>query len=481
MVTSRDSGSGAGSAGETSRDSGSDVGPAGETSLDTGPYQGYVYAYPHKTAYRPLDPRPPLREVWAGEPLGGLFLYLHIPFCEMRCGFCNLFTRTGAPEELVAAYLNALEHQARAVREALDGPEFVIAAVGGGTPTYLSAAELSRMFDLTERVMGADLRAVPLSVETSPATATADRLAVLAERGTTRISIGVQSFIDAEARAAVRPQRRREVEAALGRIRDAGFEALNIDLIYGIDGQTERSWRHSLDAALAWRPEEIYLYPLYVRPLTGLGRRAHDWDDHRLGLYRQGRDHLLAAGYEQVSMRMFRLPGSSGPTEYRCQSDGMVGLGCGARSYTSGLHYSYEYAVGARQVRGIIDDYVRLAPEEFAFANVGFHLDDAERRRRHLIQSLLQAEGLDQGGYRERFGAEVSADFGRELELLAARGWLEPESREPSAGTARLPGLPPGGEPRLRLTPEGLAHSDAIGPWLFSARVRELMAGYEQR
>nr|BFE77749.1 hypothetical protein GCM10020093_003500 [Planobispora longispora] len=154
-----------------------------EEGSPSGPYQGYVYAYPHKTAYRPLEPRPALREVWAGEPLDNLFLYLHIPFCEMRCGFCNLFTRTGAPEDLVAAYLDALERQARAVRDALDGPRFVTAAIGGGTPTYLSAGELTRMFDLTERIMGADLRAVPLSVETSPATATADRLAVLAERG----------------------------------------------------------------------------------------------------------------------------------------------------------------------------------------------------------------------------------------------------------------------------------------------------------
>ena len=145
-----------------------------------------------------------------------------------------------------------------------------------------------------------------------PSTATADRLAVLAARGATRLSIGVQSFVDAEAKAAVRPQRRADVEAALGRIRDARIPVLNIDLIYGIDGQTEETWRHSLDAALAWRPEELYLYPLYVRPLTGLGQLGAGsdaaWDTQRLRLYRQGRDHLLAHGYEQVSMRMFRLP-----------------------------------------------------------------------------------------------------------------------------------------------------------------------------
>ena len=69
--------------------------------LDGSPYQGYLYAYPHKTAYRPLRPRPALRDVWAGEPRDALFLYLHVPFCEMRCGFCNLFTRANPPAEQV--------------------------------------------------------------------------------------------------------------------------------------------------------------------------------------------------------------------------------------------------------------------------------------------------------------------------------------------------------------------------------------------
>ncbi|SDR13943.1 oxygen-independent coproporphyrinogen-3 oxidase [Thermostaphylospora chromogena] len=425
------------------------------------PYQGYVYAYPHKTAYRPLDPRPPLREAWARERLDSLFLYLHIPFCEMRCGFCNLFARAGAPGELVAAYLDALRREAHAVREALSRPDaepvFTAAAIGGGTPTYLSPDELNTLFDLAEGVMG--LRNAPLSVETSPATATPDRLAVLAERGTTRISIGVQSFVDAEARAAVRPQRRAQVEAALGAIRDTGFAVLNIDLIYGIDGQTAATWRYSLDAALAWRPEEIYLYPLYVRPLTGLARRARSFDDHRLALYRQGRDRLLEAGYEQVSMRMFRLPQAAYRTVYRCQSDGMVGLGCGARSYTERLHYSFEYAVTARHVRSIIDEYIRLPPAAFTAARVGYRLDEEDLRRRHLIQSLLQAEGVDPAFYRERFGTDVREDFAAELAAFERRGWLD----------------------GLRLTPEGLAHSDAVGPALFSERVRGLMAGYRAR
>ncbi|MER8235537.1 STM4012 family radical SAM protein [Streptomyces sp. NPDC094049] len=441
------------------------------------PYRAYVYAYPHKTSYRPLPgPKPPLAALWADEPKDALSLYAHIPFCEVRCGFCNLFTRIGAPDELTARYLDALDRQATAVREALgDGSpvRFATAAFGGGTPTFLTAAELERLCDIAEKRMGADLRAIPLSVETSPATATADRLAVLAERGATRLSIGVQSFVEAEARAAVRPQRRADVEAALGRIRDTGVPVLNIDLIYGIDGQTERSWRASLDAALAWEPEELYLYPLYVRPLTGLGRLSAagrgaadlEWDAHRLRLYRYGRDHLLARGYAQVSMRMFRRTDAAplGPDDHACQTDGMIGLGCGARSYTSELHYSFDYAVEMREIRSIIDVYTGTA--DFSRAEVGRRVDAGEARRRHLLQSLLQAAGMPVAGYEERFGSSPFADFPGELARFEARGWLDAGAPE---------GL-------LRLSPEGLAHSDGLGPELFSPAVRAAMAAYEPK
>jgi coproporphyrinogen III oxidase-like Fe-S oxidoreductase len=437
--------------------------------LDGSPYQDYLYAYPHKTAYRALRPRPALRELWAAEPTGALFAYLHIPFCEMRCGFCNLFTRTAPPAEQVSAYLRQLRRQARAAAQAL-GPtaRFARAAVGGGTPTYLTAGELTELFAIMSEELGIDTGRVGLSVETSPATATPDRLAVLAGHGTTRVSMGVQSFLDAEAHAAGRPQRRSEVERALRAIRDAGVPVLNIDLIYGIGGQTAASWEVSLRAALDWRPEEVYLYPLYVRPLTGLGRRAlpvagardPEWDGLRLALYRQGRDALRAAGYRQLSMRQFRRSDASDPdgADYCCQDDGMVGLGCGARSYTRDTHYSFEYAVGVGGVRAIIDDYLSRPAGDFAVAEFGFRLDAAEQRRRWLLKSLLRADGLDVAGYTARFDSPPAEDFPQLAELVE-RGWAV------------------AGDDRWRLTDEGLARGDAIGPWLVSAPVRSAMAG----
>lgn len=433
-----------------------------ERTLRSAPYESYAYSYPHKSAYRVLDPAIRLADAWAQESKDSLFLYLHVPFCEMRCGFCNLFTTANPETQVRDAYMKALERQAEAVNRALGGARVARMAVGGGTPTYLDPASLDSLFDIAARVFGVDARDIPTSCETSPLTAERDKLRVLRERGVVRVSIGVQSFDEREARAAGRPQKTDDVLRALTRIREEGFPVVNIDLIYGLPGQSVRSWLASLAAALRFAPEEIYLYPLYVRPLTGLERHPKEWDDIRLACYREGRALLLAEGYEQVSMRMFRsasAPSADGPA-YCCQDDGMVGLGCGARSYTNALHYSNEYAVGACGVRDIIARYSACPSEEFERADYGFTLDGAEQRRRYVVKSLLRVEGLDESVYCARFGKEPAEDV-------------------PELGALVESGLATAGGSRLKLTELGLELSDAIGPLLYSARVQELMRTYE--
>jgi oxygen-independent coproporphyrinogen-3 oxidase len=458
-----------------------------EAMLQGSPYAGYAYSYPHKTAYRPLRPPVPLDSLWAGERRDALFLYLHVPFCEMRCGFCNLFTTTHPSEDLEARYLEALRRQAREVREAVGPATVARLAVGGGTPTYLAPDALHALFDLAREYFGADPARIPTSVETSPATATPARLRVLRERGVDRVSIGVQSFVEAEVAAVGRAQRTAGVERALDCLCSAGFPKLNIDLMYGLPGQSLQSWLASLQAALRFAPEELYLYPLYVRPLTGIDRRAPTQDDLRIACYRAARNRLHEHGYTQLSMRMFQRPchreaennkpqppprtpnpqsaiqnpQSDGPV-YCCQEDGMLGLGCGARSYTRALHYSSEYAVGRAGVREILADYIARPDEAFAAADYGAELDGEEQRRRYVIKSLLRSEGLHLDGYRAWFGTGA-------LDDLPELAELEP------LGLARHQ------DARLCLTDTGLEVSDVIGPWLYSERARRLMESYPLR
>ena len=434
------------------------------TMLAGSPYQGYSYSYPHKTAYRPFNEPVSLADLWAKERKNALFLYIHIPFCEMRCGFCNLFTRAMPEGSVVDRYLGSLERQARQVHGVLGDASFARLALGGGTPTFLEPKGLETVFDVAERVMGVEPWRAPVSVEVSPGTVTAEKLEVLAARGTTRVSIGIESFIEAEASAVNRPHQTAVVERALCLLRSSGIPTLNIDLIYGLPGQSVASWLMSLRAALRHAPEELYLYPLYVRPQTTLDRAGREWDDLRLACYREGRALLFAEGYTQLSMRMFVAPHAApeaGPL-YRCQEDGMVGLGCGARSYATDLHYSTEYAVRAHSVRAIIDDFVSSPDESFAVAGHGYRLSPDDSRRRFVIQSLLSGEGLSCLGYTRRFASNPRADLPQISELL-------------ELGMARE--TPDG----LVLTEHGIERSDVLGPWLYSEPVRSLMEGYHWR
>jgi oxygen-independent coproporphyrinogen-3 oxidase len=202
-----------------------------------------------------------------------------------------------------------------------------------------------------------------------------------------------------------------------------------------------------------------------VRPLTGLGRTSHlgnesaqrsQWDHQRRQLYRVARDYLRTRGYRQVSMRMFASPAAPhvDSPAYCCQSDGMIGLGCGARSYTDTLHYSFEYAVGAAEVRRILRDYLNRDTASFRQIEFGYELDLDDRQRRFLILSLLQCEGMKRSAYFDQFGTDPLVDFPN-LALLSEHGLLE---IQPHA---------------LRLTETGIEHSDAIGPWLNSPKVQQ--------
>lgn len=440
--------------------------PSLEQLIRRGPYQAYSYSYPHKSAYRGFAQPHALDELWSTQDRSALFAYVHLPFCTMRCGFCNLFAMALPDDGLVDRYVDAVLRQMQALDRVLGSRRFARLAFGGGTPSYLSAAQLERLFDGAASILGIELSATPSGIEVSPETVTPERLAVCRSAGVRRISMGVQSFLPSEIRSLARPQQNEIVTRAITRVHEFGFPVLNLDLIYGIAGQTTDSWLRSVDSALAFAPEEIYLYPLYVRAQTGLGRVALRREDDaamadaRPVLYQAARERLLQAGYTQVSMRMFRAPhapGEDGPV-YCCQSDGMVGLGAGARSYAASLHYSTRYAVERVATRAIVEEYARQTESDFMKTDYGFELDESEQRRRFVIQSLLTYPGLEHAAYRRRFGSDCRGDL-PQLDELSGAGLAHDDGEW------------------LCLNARGVALSDTIGPWLGSPRVQELTKG----
>lgn len=429
-----------------------------KNNITANPYRSYLYSYPHKTAYRDLQPPIPLQQLWQDEPAESFFLYMHIPFCGARCGFCNLFTLPDKRANVHTRYVDALERQAKQWAAFTGHKPYARFAIGGGTPTLLAADQLQRLFRIAVDVMGLDTSTTSISVETSPETITEEKLNILKENTVDRVSMGIQSFNAAESAAIYRPQNPDEVYRALELLGKYDFPILNLDLIYGLPGQTVDSWVYSLNQALIYEPEEIFIYPLYTREHTIVKPRdIQRQNDIRLDCYNAARQLLESSGYRQYSMRRFAKETArtdKAILDYSCQEEGMVGLGCGARSYTRNVHYASRYGVSRKATESIIADYV--AADRYETADYGIVLNREEQKRRFILKAILHSEGLENEAYSQRFGTLLWSDY-PELSMLLHTGLGKEED-----------GV-------LRLTPEGLGYSDSIGDWFISGEIREQM------
>ncbi len=433
------------------------------------PFVTYTYAYPHKTSYREFSIPYSLGELWEQENTSHLFLYIHIPFCQQRCGYCNLFSKIGKQPELVDKYIDAMEKQAKTISlmfQSLKKPfHFDYIAIGGGSPSLLSTNQMIRVLDIAEEILHTPITTSDLSIEIHP-NCSEDLLELLLERHAYRISVGVQSFLDKDLKRLFRYTPSEEIHESLDTISSMGFPNLNIDLIYGIEDQKTDDFLKSIDYAINYEPDEFYLYPLYVRPKTALGESQKNPNSEQLKLYFDGRHRLLDSGYHQDSMRRFvkkrnKCTNTSVEREeYSCNMDGMMGLGCGSRSYTKEVHYSEPYAVSQSEVHQIIQDYIKKTPAEFLHIPYGITLNEEDKQRRFILKSLFKVKGLDTDSFRREFNIEPQKGYPELVELL-------------DIGLAHKNGS------FIVLTERGLALSDILGPWLYSQKVIDLMEGFD--
>jgi len=227
-------------------------------------------------------------------------LYVHVPFCAHRCGYCDFVTVTGH-EDLRGRYVDAL---AAEVERADVAPETIF--VGGGTPSTLADADLARL-------LAALPSAVEVTVECNPETVTPAKARVLVEGGVTRVSLGAQSFRPHLLDVLERRARPEQIVAAVRVLRDAGIQSLNLDLIFGVPGQTGADLRADLDDLLALEPDHVSAYELEAKPGTrfthrhgrALERQAEAMEDY----YEEAVGALRAAGYRWYETANFCRPG----------------------------------------------------------------------------------------------------------------------------------------------------------------------------
>jgi oxygen-independent coproporphyrinogen-3 oxidase len=227
-------------------------------------------------------------------------LYVHVPFCAHRCGYCDFVTVTGREDER-ARYVAAL---AAEVERADVAPETIF--VGGGTPSILADPDLARL-------LAALPPAAEVTVECNPETVTPAKAQVLVEGGVTRVSLGAQSFRPHLLEVLERRARPEQIVAAVRVLRDAGIQSLNLDLIFGVPGQSFADLRADLDALVALGPDHVSAYELEAKPGTRfthrhgreLERQAEAMEDY----YEEVVGALRAAGYRWYETANFCRPG----------------------------------------------------------------------------------------------------------------------------------------------------------------------------
>ena len=328
-------------------------------------------------------------------------LYVHLPFCAHRCGYCDFVTVTGR-HELHEAYVDALLHE---LAEEHDGSPVETIFLGGGTPTYTALLELLRL-------LGALPPARELTVEANPETVTPELARELRDAGVNRVSLGAQSFEPKLLEVLERQATPVDVERAFGCFRDAGFANISLDLIYGIPGQTPEQLAADLARAVALGPEHISAYELEAKPGTRftvahgaeLERQAEQMEDY----FERVVSTLTGAGYRWYETANFCLDGKRAEHNlgYWLGRD-YLGVGVGAVSTLGGERRRNTPKL-ARYLQGHFDREIEV-------------LDDATRTRERVMLGLRLDEPLPVGGLRGALDAEGLARV-EQLGLAVDRG-----------------------------------------------------------
>jgi len=363
-----------------------------------------------------------------------LALYLHIPFCESVCYYCACNKVVTRHHERAAEYLDAIEREIDLHRDAL-GPRQHVTQVhfGGGTPTFLTDAELSRLFDK----LRAAFEIAPdaeCSIEVDPRTATPERLAHFWKLGFNRISFGVQDF-DAEVQQAVhRIQPAEQVEALMTSARALGFESINVDLIYGLPKQRPDNFARTIARVIELAPDRIALYgyahlPERFKPQRRIVAAELPDGAARLAMLGHAIEAFGAAGYEYIGMDHFARPDDAlaiakregrlhrnfqgYTTQPECD---LLGLGVSAIGRVGATH--------AQNAKTLDAYYGAINAGRFATVR-GLALSADDLLRRKLIMDLMCRGRLDFAQVRAEFGVDLPSQFSVELarlEPLAAHG-----------------------------------------------------------
>ena len=363
-----------------------------------------------------------------------LGIYVHIPFCLQKCNYCDFCSFPRAGRERIAKYVDTLIAQVESWSDRCDEYEVDTVYFGGGTPTMLTLSQWERLIDTLRRCFRIRPDA-EVTAETNPAAVDLSYLRALRAMDINRLSMGVQSAVDAELKALGRAHDFAGAVRTFADARAAGFDNISIDLMLAIPHQTRDSLARTLKEFIALSPEHISAYLLKIEEGTPFGRMADTLplpdEDETVDLYADTVNALGAAGYAQYEISNFARVGreSRHNTRYWLGRP-YLGLGLAAHSDFGGRRF----AAGRD-----MDAYLRGE-----WIEESLEIDEEERRQEYIMLRLRLTQGIDTADYAARFGRDFYGEFETVLAPYRRAGLLHEE----------------GG--RIALTTKGMLLSNAV-------------------
>ncbi len=346
-----------------------------------------------------------------------LGLYLHIPFCKHKCDYCDFYSVAGQDDRMDAYQKALLQHIAETAPQTKKQSVTSI-YIGGGTPTWYGEKRIRELLGAVRKQFNVS-RDAEITCEANPDSASFKTLNTLRRAGVNRISLGMQSCQDCELQAVGRIHTYAQVKDAVAAARKAKIRNLNLDLIYGLPGQTMESWRESVEAALALEPEHLSCYGLTLEEGTPLynrvqaGEKVPD-DDMQADCYLWTVQRLAEAGYGQYEISNFAKPGFQSRHNLRYWMGlPYVGLGAAAHSDFGGCRYSYvrdldAYIDGVLNGGRLLDEMDRIPQRE--------------RSSEYLMLRMRTVHGIEEWEYRREYYMNFDP-LATRLAEYEQRGW----------------------------------------------------------
>ena len=350
-----------------------------------------------------------------------LGLYIHIPFCASKCGYCDFYSCAGK-ETMMQDYQNALLAHIEESIPRIKNYYVDTVYIGGGTPSYYGAEYLCEILQ-TIKSSGRLLKDAEITVEMNPDSMMLNDLRMLLKEGVNRISMGVQSANNDILKTIGRRHTYAQAFKSYKLARQAGFKNISVDLMYGLPGQTKEDWADTLSKIIRWKPDHISCYGLKLEEGTPMYEVYHDTpaipdDDMQADMYIYASDLLERFGYKRYEISNFSHKGFESLHNLRYwRMEDYMGFGPGAHSCIEHQRYSYTrdlkgYIDGVMNGGNIIDEYEKVAGLEIA--------------NEYIMLRMRTAEGIDPEDYTKRF----RAGFGpleQKLEFFREKGWTQKE------------------------------------------------------